>query len=164
MMFRILILQEYFGLSDEQMEFQITDRFSFMRFLGLRSCDKVPDSNTIWHFRERLNEGDVIKELFDRFTKELTKQGLIVNKGKIIDATIVKVPVQRNNKEENEQIKQGDVPVDWDEKRRRIKTRMRGGQKRTTRIILAIRITSTWIAKESSSTTMWLRTPVCTTA
>ena len=39
MMFKILILQEYFGLSDEQIEFQITDRFSFMRFLGLRSCD-----------------------------------------------------------------------------------------------------------------------------
>lgn len=117
MMFKILILQEYFGLSDEQMEFQITDRFSFMRFLGLRSCDKVPDSNTIWNFRERLKTGDVIRELFDRFTKELTKQGLIVNKGKIIDATIVKVPIQRNNRDENEQIKSGDIPADWDEKK-----------------------------------------------
>lgn len=70
MMFKILILQEYFGLSDEQMEFQITDRFSFMRFLGLRSYDKVPDSNTIWNFRENLKAGDVAKELFNRFGKE----------------------------------------------------------------------------------------------
>ena len=54
MMFKILILQEYFGLSDEQMEFQITDRFSFMRFLGLRSYDKFLDCNTIWTFGERL--------------------------------------------------------------------------------------------------------------
>ncbi len=47
MMFKILILQEYFGLSDEQMEYQIADRFSFMRFLGLRIHSKVPDSNAI---------------------------------------------------------------------------------------------------------------------
>lgn len=65
MMFKILILQEYFGLSDEQMEFQITGRFSFMRFLGLRTCDKVPDCNTIWAFREQLKEGNIVKQLFD---------------------------------------------------------------------------------------------------
>lgn len=118
MMFKILILQEYFGLSDEQMEFQITDRFSFMRFLGLRSYDKVPDSNTIWTFRENLKEGDVVKELFERFGKELNKHGLIVNKGKIIDATIVEVPVQRNSRDENTQIKQGDVPEEWTDKKR----------------------------------------------
>ena len=118
MMFKILLLQEYFGLSDEQMEFQITDRFSFMRFLGLRSCDKVPDRNTIWTFREHLKEGDVVKELFERFGKELNKQGLIVNKGKIIDATIIEVPVQRNNRDENAQIKEGEIPGDWSGKKR----------------------------------------------
>lgn len=117
LMFKILILQEHFGLSDERMEFQITDRFSFMRFLGLRSCDKVPDSNTIWTFRERLTEGDVVKQLFERFDKELNKQGLIVNKGKIIDATITEVPVQRNSREENKEIKQGGIPEDWSEKK-----------------------------------------------
>jgi len=118
MMFKILILQEYFGLSDEQMEFQITDRFSFMRFLGLRSYGKVPDSNTIWTFREHLKKGDVVKELFERFGKELHKHGLIVNKGKIIDATIVEVPVQRNNRDENAQIKEGGIPGDWAAKKK----------------------------------------------
>ena len=113
MMFKILILQEYFGLSDEQMEFQITDRFSFMRFLGLRTCDKVPDCNTIWTFREQLKDGDVVKQLFDKFTKLLAQNNLIVNKGKIIDASIVEVPVQRNSREENKQIKEGIVPKDW---------------------------------------------------
>jgi IS5 family transposase len=117
MMFKILILQEHFGLSDERMEFQLTDRFSFMRFLGLRSCDKVPDSNTIWTFRERLTEDDVVKQLFDRFDKELNKQGLIVNKGKIIDATITEVPVQRNSRSENKEIKEGSIPEDWSEKK-----------------------------------------------
>lgn len=117
MMFKILILQEYFGLSDEQMEFQITDRFSFMRFLGLRSYDKVPDSNTIWTFREHLKEGDVVKELFERFGKELNKQGLIINKGKIIDATIIEVPVQRNSRDDNKEIKEGGIPEHWSDKK-----------------------------------------------
>ena len=118
LMFKILILQEYFGLSDEQMEFQITDRFSFMRFLGLRSCDKVPDSNTIWTFREHLKEGNIVKELFERFGKELKKQGLIVNKGKIIDATIIEVPIQRNSRDENSQIKEGTPPEQWTDKKK----------------------------------------------
>ena len=113
MMFKILILQEYFGLSDGQMEFQITDRFSFMRFLGLRTCDKVPDSNTIWAFREQLKEGDIVKQLFDKFTKLLAQNNLIVNKGKILDASIIEVPIQRNSREENKQIKEGTVPKEW---------------------------------------------------
>ena len=92
MMFKILLLQEYYGLSDEQMEFQITDRFSFMRFLGLRSCDKVPDRNTIWLFREQLSHGDVIKALVHCFHKELERNKMIVNKGKIVDATFVAAP------------------------------------------------------------------------
>lgn len=115
MMFKILILQEYFGLSDEQAEFQITDRFSFMRFLELRSCDQVPDQNTIWNFREQLKAEDVVKKLFQRFHRELEKHGMIVNKGKIIDASIVEVPIQRNTKEENEEIKKGHIPSEWKE-------------------------------------------------
>ena len=118
MMFKILILQEYFGLSDEQIEFQITDRFSFMRFLGLRCYSKVPDSNTVWTFREHLKQGDMVKELFDRFSKELNKRGLIVNKGKVVDASIVEVPIQRNSREENTQLKEDTIPADWEDKKK----------------------------------------------
>ena len=113
MMFKILILQEYFGLSDEQLEFQITDRFSFMRFLGLGIYSKVPDSNTIWNFREQLSKEDSVKKLFDIFHKELTKQGMIINKGKIVDASIIDAPVQRNSREENKELKEGKIPAAW---------------------------------------------------
>lgn len=113
LMFKILILQEYFGLSDEQMEYQITDRFSFMRFLGIRTYEKVPDQNTIWNFREQLKENDRVKKLFNIFKNELEKAGMIMNKGKIIDASIVEVPIQRNNREENQQIKRGEIPEEW---------------------------------------------------
>ena len=78
---------------------------------------QVPDSNTIWTFREHLKEGDVVKELFERFGKELNKQGLIVNKGKIIDATSIEVPLQRNSRDDNKEIKEGRVPEDWSDKK-----------------------------------------------
>jgi IS5 family transposase len=113
MMFKILILQEYFGLSDEQAEFQITDRISFMRFLGLKLFSKVPDHNTIWNFRERISLDDGMKKLFEIFHKELDKQGMILNKGKILDASIQDAPRPRNTKEENEIIKQGELPKEW---------------------------------------------------
>lgn len=113
LMFKILLLQEYFGLSDDQIEFQITDRFSFMRFLGLRTYDKVPDSKTIWLFRDQLKEKQIVKKLFDRFKKELEKNNMILNKGKILDASIVDAPKQRNRREENKQIKKGEIPEEW---------------------------------------------------
>jgi IS5 family transposase len=120
MMFKILILQRYYNLSDEQVEFQINDRMSFMRFLDLSIADDIPDSRTVWNFREQLTDLGIIDELFDLFLKELEKLGLIVNQGKIIDASFVEVPKQRNSKEENEQIKQDEIPDDWKEKSRKL--------------------------------------------
>jgi len=120
MMFKILILQRYYNLSDEQVEFQINDRMSFMRFLDLSIADDIPDSRTVWHFREKLTDLGLIEKLFDLFLKELEKLGLIVNKGKIVDASFVEVPKQRNKKQDNDQLKQGKVPEDWKEKPRKL--------------------------------------------
>lgn len=113
MMFKVLILQRLYNISDEQTEYQIYDRLSFMRFLGLGLGDKVPDQNTIWLFREKLIRFGLEKDLFKRFDKQMEKEGLCVKEGSIVDATIVEVPKQRNSKEENKQIKQGKVPEDW---------------------------------------------------
>jgi len=84
-----------------------------MRFLELSLSDRVPDAKTIWNFREQLRGKGVIEKLFELFKEELQKQGLIANEGKIIDATIVEVPIQRNSKEENKEIKGGKVPEEW---------------------------------------------------
>jgi len=54
MMFKIMILQRYYGLGDTQIEYQIVDRLSFKKFLGLESGDKVPDEKTVWAFRENI--------------------------------------------------------------------------------------------------------------
>ena len=89
------------------------DRLSFMRFLGIELKDKAPDVKTIWLFKERLIEGKVSEKLVEKFGKELTKQNLRGKEGTIVDATIVEAPIQHNSKEENEQIKQGQIPKEW---------------------------------------------------
>ena len=113
LMFKILILQRYYNISDDTMEYAILDRLSFMRFLGLTLADKVPDAKTIWHFREQLVKGNIAGKLFDRFKEELHKNNLIANEGKIVDASFVEVPIQRNNREENKQLKEGKIPDEW---------------------------------------------------
>jgi IS5 family transposase len=115
LMFKIMILQRYYNLSDEQVEFQINDRMSFMRFLNLTIADDIPDSRTVWVFRERLTDLDLVKELFDLFLKKLESLNLIVNEGKIIDASFAEVPKQRNRREENAQIKSGEIPESFTE-------------------------------------------------
>ena len=115
MMFKILILQRYYNISDDKTEFAILDRLSFMRFLGLTLSDRVPDAKTIWYFREKLIKAGLIEKLFELFQTELKEKGLIANQGKMIDASFVEVPIQRNTKEENEQIKHGEKPNKWKE-------------------------------------------------
>lgn len=111
-MFKIIILQKYYCLSEEETEFQIKDRFSFMRFLSLEISDDVPDKNTIWVFKERLGK-EGIEKLFSQFDKYLSEQNVIGKKGKIIDASFVDVPRQRNSRDENKQIKEGIIPKVW---------------------------------------------------
>lgn len=119
LMFKILILQRYYNLSDDQVEYQINDRMSFMRFLDLTISDDVPDSKTVWNFREQLVELEIVELLFNRFIKELERLNLIINAGKIVDASFVEVPIQRNTKDENEEIKNGDTPASFEENPRK---------------------------------------------
>ena len=113
-MFKILILQRLYNLSDEQTEFQLNDRRSFLRFAGLGVRDAVPDHTTIWTFRETLTKHHTVEELFDQLTLQLTRQGVITQKGVIVDASFTEVPRQRNNHAENDQIKAGKTPQEWE--------------------------------------------------
>ena len=114
--FKIVLLQSLYNLSDEQTEFMIRDRLSFMRFLDLRLEDTVPDATTLWLFREALVEAKLIDTLFDRFGQHLAAKGYIARGGQIVDATIVSAPKQRNTREENDTVKNGDTPEDWEKK------------------------------------------------
>lgn len=121
LMFKVLVLQTYYNLSDEQVEYQIRDRLSFMRFLGLQIEDRVPDAKTVWLFRERLKALELIEPLFERFGDVLAARGYEAKTGQIIDASLIKVPVQRNSRGDNAKIKAGEVPTDWPENKCRQK-------------------------------------------
>lgn len=120
-LFKALIIQSMYNLSDDQLEYQIVDRASFKRFLGLKKSDKVPDSKTFWLFREDLIRKDVIMGLFKIFNETLDVAGIFAKEGKIVDASFVEVPRQRNTRGENKHIKEtGTAPKEWEEKRNKL--------------------------------------------
>ncbi len=114
--FKALVLQALYNLSDDQAEYQLRDRYSFGRFLGLGLEDAVPDAKTLWLYREALAKAGAVEELFDLFDGFLKDNGYLAMGGQIIDATIVSAPKQHNSREENETIKDGKTPEDWKQK------------------------------------------------
>lgn len=120
MLFKILVIQSLYGLSDEQTQFQILDRRRFENFLGLSAAAGVPEQNTIREFREKLTKAKRFDELFAAFNKRLTAQGFITRQGQIIDASFVEGPRQRNRRAENEAIKAGELPAGWEKDAKRL--------------------------------------------
>ena len=114
MMFKLIVLQRFYNLSDDRMEFRIYDSRTFARFLGLGEADNVPDAKTIWLFKDTLAKENAMEEIFLLFNRKLEELKIIVHNGSIIDATFVDAPKQRNSREENAQIKAGQTPEDWE--------------------------------------------------
>lgn len=94
LMFKILVLREMYALSDEQVEFQIADRMSFQRFLGIGIEHSVPDYTAVWRFRERL-KGEAIAELFRTLGHYIDLAGFEAKKGQMLDASLVSKPRTR---------------------------------------------------------------------
>lgn len=115
-MFRMLVLQSLYNLSDAQAEYQARDRLSFTRFLALGIEDRIADGTTLWLFREKLAKAGLIEKLFAQFGRHLEAKGYIARGGQMVDATIVPVPRQRNSGEDNEPVKAGKTPQDWEKK------------------------------------------------
>ncbi|NJM00062.1 MAG: transposase, partial [Synechococcaceae cyanobacterium SM2_3_2] len=113
LMFKLLILQRLYNISGAELEYQVNDRLSFMRFLGIGLEDKVPDATTVWLFREQLTKSDLVQDLSHRFDEYLQKSGYATQAGQIVDATLVPVPKQRNSRHENAGVKAGKVPGSW---------------------------------------------------
>ena len=116
LIFKAIVLCELYNLSDEQFEYQVRDRLSFMRFLGLGLEDPVPDGTTVWLYREQLAQAGLVDALFDAFDAHLKAQGFLAMGGQMVDASIVPVPKQRNTRDENAAIKAGKTPEGWAEK------------------------------------------------
>jgi IS5 family transposase len=133
LMFKMLVLQKLYNLSDEELEYQINDRLSFMKFLDLGIEDKVPDATTLWLFREKIKEKELEKELFEEFNEYLNQSGYEPKEGQILDATLIAVPKQRNNKEENKMLKEGKIPEEWKEDKNKNKLDQKDVEARWTK-------------------------------
>ena len=118
LMFRLLVLQTLYTLSDEQTEYQVRDRLSFMRFVGLALGDPVPDAKTLWLFREQLTRAGAIEALFARFDRLLRDAGYLAMGGQIVDATVVEARRPRLKGDEKATVKGGGVPEGWSKAKR----------------------------------------------
>ena len=98
LMIKVMFIQRMYCLSDEQAVYQIKDRTSFRQFLGISCYEDVPDEKTIWKYRELLAKNGTFDELFNIFLLHLQDLGIKMNEGKMIDASFVVAPRQRNTK------------------------------------------------------------------
>lgn len=114
--FKLLVLQQTYNIANDELEYQVNDRLSFMRFLHLELEDAVPDAKTVWAFKDQLRQQGLVEPLFNEFGAYLNGAGYQAKQGQILDATLVPVPKQRNTRAANQQIKQGEVPSDWKDK------------------------------------------------
>ena len=113
-MLKVLVLKHLYNLSFEQVEYQLKDRLSFMRFVGVGLNGTVPDENTVRNYFEQYKETGAWDKLIRTFDKILEKAGYKAQEGSIVDASIVEAPRQRNTPEENRTIKEGNIPEEWE--------------------------------------------------
>lgn len=113
LMLRVIFLKALYNLSFDQTEELLWDRTSFKYFAHLGPSDSVPDSRTIWKYEEELAQAGGARVLFETFKKQLKIKGWAIKEGSLVDASFVKVPKQRNNREENALIKKEETPEAW---------------------------------------------------
>ncbi len=101
-MFKALLLQSLYGLSDPELEEALGDRLSFRRFVGLGLEDEVPDHTTICRFRNRLSEAGLLERLFAELDRQLEAAGVILRRGTMLDATLIETGAARPPKGEDQ--------------------------------------------------------------
>jgi IS5 family transposase len=92
-MFKALLLQQWYGLSDPGLEEALVDRFSFRHFLGLSLSEPVPDHSTLWRFREQLANSGLAERAFALVTSQIEASGFVLKRGSLIDASLVRSAV-----------------------------------------------------------------------
>ena len=94
-MFKALLLQSLYGLSDSELEEALADRLSFRRFVGLSLEEAVPDHTTLNRFRNLLIEAELLEKLFGELDRQLDQAGLILRRGTMLDATVIETAAAR---------------------------------------------------------------------
>ena len=125
LMFKILVLQRVYNISDTQMEYQILDRLSFQRFLRIEIGGYVPDDKTIWHFKIQLAKTGAGKKLFLEFDRFLAENAMALKEGVILDASFIEMPRQHLSKEEKLAQDEKRTPEGWDKPEKQAKVRQK---------------------------------------
>ena len=108
LMFKVLLLQAWYNLSDPGMEKQLARDLLFKRFTGLSLGDSVPDHSTIWRFREQINKQRLLPVLLKEFNQQLNEAGMMIKEGalNIVDATVIEAHQSRPNKNSKGEVTQ----------------------------------------------------------
>jgi IS5 family transposase len=103
MMFKALLLQSWYGLSDPDLEKKLARDLLFRRFVDLSLSESVPDHSTFWRFRNLLEKEDLIEILLYEINDQLAHQGLLIRTGEvsIIDASVIEAKQNRPKKDKN---------------------------------------------------------------
>ena len=112
---KLLLLQQWYGLSDPGLEEVVDDRLSFRRFAGLPLDESVPDHSTIWRFRQELAAHRLAEALFEEINRQLDARGLIVRQGTLIDATLLQASVKPPSVKEGP-VSERDAEAGWTKK------------------------------------------------
>jgi IS5 family transposase len=110
LVFKALVLSTLYSLPDDRFEYQVRDRPSVMRFLGLGFGDRVPDVKTVWLYRKALAQVGKMDELSGLFEGQLARRGYVARGRQILNTSIVPVPRNHNKRAENAAIKVGETP------------------------------------------------------
>jgi IS5 family transposase len=97
-LFKMTLLQTWYGLSDYEVEDRVNDSISFSRFVGISLDNPVPDHSVISRFRTELTKKGVYEKLFKAMNKQLEKHKIIVKTGAIVDASIIDTPLKPKGK------------------------------------------------------------------
>jgi IS5 family transposase len=87
LMLKMIVLQSWYGISDQELEYQIADRITFQKFLGCPN--EIPDYSTVWRFRELLSREGMLDKIWDELKWQMEKGGIKLSKGVIQDATFI---------------------------------------------------------------------------
>lgn len=109
-LFKSLLLQSWYNLSDYELEAALDDRLSFRRFVGLGASEQAPDHSTFSRFRDQLIKHKIHGGLFNELNRQLEAPGLILKKGTLVDATVIEAAPKPPN--QNKDWTAGKSPVD----------------------------------------------------
>lgn len=113
---KCILLQQWYGLSDADLEEAVSDRLSFRKFVGLALDEDVPDHTTYCRFRQELVRRGAAEKVFMEMNRQLDKRGLILKKGTLIDATLVEADATAHSTESGE-IETTDPDADFSRRR-----------------------------------------------